>query len=244
MFIRSFTPSGSTHTVNEDTVHRIISSGIFSPEIHRLNSPDYLSAIDEWNQKYLSGDLTIDRVSVLYERFGENDHYSGKNSNSGFSADIGFEKYENRHLRVANSFTVPEAYNFAKLVSFEAIFSSPKNNDGSNALVVSLHKDFKGKPTKTIETFLVHLEPGENHVSVDFTRNITVLQGQKYWLVATAVDLQSSLGWAWNGVDEFLTNNGPVLAHDSQNNSWTDKSELGQQAFRIKAEKYSEYSNF
>jgi len=55
--MRAFTPSGSTHAINEDQVHRMVSASVYSKQINRLNSSDFVSAMGAWNKKYLSGDL-------------------------------------------------------------------------------------------------------------------------------------------------------------------------------------------
>jgi hypothetical protein len=173
---------------------------------------------------------------VLYNTFGPGDDFSGKDSTSGFAADIGFENGQ----RVANGFTVSPGLVDITLESIEVALINPLNNAGENQVILMLHNDFEGQPGNVIESFVIDLAPklSKEIYSVSSVLHPVLYAEQSYWLVASAVQTAAGpiteLGWPWNGIEPWGTSTGPAL-HYSEASGWQDQTQYGQQAFRINA---------
>ncbi|TAA47264.1 choice-of-anchor R domain-containing protein [Corallincola spongiicola] len=174
---------------------------------------------------------------ILYNTFGPDDDFSTKNSNSGFSADIGLNPYTLEQQKVANGFSISSGFVDITLESIEVALSNPRNNDGSNRVTLTLHNDLGGVPGAAIESLSVELAPKYSHQMyfIESATNPTLFAGSNYWLVASALDPMSELGWLWNGIAPWNTDTGPRLSYRSGDGIWKDRSKYGQQAFRINA---------
>ena len=178
---------------------------------------------------------------VLYDTFGPDDYYSGKDSNSGFSADVGLKKTASPYQQsVANGFTIPSNLANITLDSIEVAIGNPLNNNGGNVITMTLHADNRGvprRPGQAIESFNIELtqQYSKDIYIVSSTLNPVLSAGHNYWLIATAPDPNSQFGWAWNGLEPWGTSTGSQLIYQSDTDSWYDQSRNGQQAFRINA---------
>ncbi|MGI9341502.1 MAG: choice-of-anchor R domain-containing protein [Gammaproteobacteria bacterium] len=176
---------------------------------------------------------------VLYDTFGPNDYYSGKDSNSGFSADVGRKATASPYQQsVANGFTISSSLANITLDSIEVALGNPLNNIGGDVITMTLHEDNLGaprRPGRAIESFDIVLpEPYSKDIyTVSSTLNPVLTAGQDYWLIASAPDPISQFGWAWNGLEPWGTYTGSQLLYRSNTNTWDDRSRNGQQAFRI-----------
>lgn len=174
---------------------------------------------------------------VLYDTFGPDDGFSGKDSTSGFSADIGF----GRGLTPANGFAVPPGLIDITLESIDVALINPINNPGGSQVFLTLHEDSAGLPGSIIESFTIDLSPqlSKEVYSVNSVLHPTLLGGRIYWLAvyvaeSPAVVPYAELGWLWNGIEPWGTSTGPSL-HHSNDFGWQDETQYGQQAFRINA---------
>jgi len=168
---------------------------------------------------------------VLYNTFGANDYYQ-----TNWAADVGYH-LNTDHVMVANGFSVASSLSSVYLDSIDVALMNPFNNDGGNAINLSLHEDLNGEPGSIIEAFDFDLAPkfSAQIYTLNSVLSPQLFASQNYWLVASSPDPLAELGWFWNGLSPFGDYTGPKLRQSSLNNIWIDDSSYGQQAFRVTA---------
>ncbi|ODS40587.1 MAG: hypothetical protein A7315_08165 [Candidatus Altiarchaeales archaeon WOR_SM1_79] len=180
-------------------------------------------------------------TDIIYDNFGPADSYCTTAS---------FDVWLNSHdFDWAMGFTVPDTGNFT-LQAIELAVGNPLNNiGGGNIMNVLLMTDDAGIPGDIIESYQLLVPPPyfTGILSYNSTIRPVLSANTQYWVVASAAQHSTQLGWSFDS-GCFDSNNGPALKRVDGGEWQLYKSIYsgrwyGKGAFRLSGQRFEGYCN-